>query len=242
MKVIPVLDILDGKVVHGIQGKRESYKPIVSQIVKTADPIEVVQVFEQKFGFTRFYVADLNAIQKKGNNYEVLRGLKKSFPHLFFIVDFGVRNLSDILSAGKDLVDIFILGTETIESLAELDKILKYMSSQKIIISLDLKNGHLLHVPRGFEENISNFLQIFMAKKIAEILVIDLARVGSNAGPIYPEARQIRLKYHGNVILGGGVRNASDLELLQKEGYNGVLIATALYAGKLLPQEIAPHV
>ncbi len=241
MKVIPVLDILNGKVVHGIQGRRETYKPIVSQLVKTADPLDVVRAFEQKFGFTRFYVADLNAIQRTGDNHEVLRKLKQRFPKFSFMTDIGVRNLSDIIKAGNYLVDTFILGTETLESLEELDKILRNMDATKILLSLDLKNGHLLHVPLGFQESIGNFLQTFMAKKITEILVIDLARVGSYKGPIYPEAAQIRSEYRGNIILGGGVRNASDLEMLQKEGFNGVLIASALHAGKLSPQEIAPY-
>ncbi len=80
-----------------------------------------------------------------------------------------------------------------------------------------------------------------MMRNIPEILVIDLSRVGSSAGPIYPEALQIRSEYRGNILLGGGVRNASDLAMLQKKGFNGVLIATALHAGKLSPQEIAHY-
>ncbi len=242
MIVIPVLDILNGKVVHGIQGRRDTYKPIVSQLVNTADPLDVVQVFGQEFGFKRFYVADLNAIQKSGNNFEVLRILKQTYPRSSFMADIGVSTLSDIVNAGKDIADTFILGTETLASLVELDRILSKIGDTKIILSLDLKNGHLLHVPLGFQENISNFLQTFMMNRISEILVIDLARVGSYAGPIYPEAMQIRSEYRGNIILGGGVRNESDLEILQKEGFNGVLIATALHAGKLSPREIAPYV
>ncbi len=241
MKVIPVLDILDGQVVHGIQGKRESYKPIVSKLVSTADPLDVVQVFGQKFGFMRFYIADLNAIQRIGDNYKILRRIKEKFPRFSFMADIGVRNLTDIINARKDLVDTFILGTETLESVEELDNILKNIGASKILLSLDLKNGHLLHVPFGFQGSIGNFLEIFMIRKIPEILVIDLAKVGTSAGPIYPEALQIRSEYQGNIILGGGVRNARDLELLQKKDFNGVLIATALHSGKLTPQEIAPY-
>ncbi len=241
MKVIPVLDILDGQVVHGIQGKRESYKPIVSQLVSTADPLDVVQVFGQNFGFTRFYVADLNAIQRIGDNYKILRRIKEKFPKFSFMADIGIRNLTDIINARKDLADTFILGTETLESAVELDNILKNMGASKILPSLDLKNGQLLHVPLGFQGSISNFLEIFMIRKIPEILVIDLAKVGSSAGPIYPEALMIRSKFRGSIVLGGGVRNARDLVLLQKHSFNGVLIATALHTGKLSPKEIAPY-
>jgi phosphoribosylformimino-5-aminoimidazole carboxamide ribotide isomerase len=241
MKVIPVLDLLDGHVVHGIQGRRESYKPIISQIVNTSDPLDVVQAFAQKFGFTKFYVADLDAIQGMGNNYDALQKFKKKFPSFTFIADIGVRMLVDITNAGQNLVDKFILGMETLDSLAELDKIVASLGHSKILVSLDLKNGHPLHVPFGFQEKISNFLQIFMTRGIEEILVIDLARVGSDAGPIYPVAKQIRSEFRGNIILGGGVRNASDLVMLQNEGFNGVLIASALHAGKLSPQEIAPY-
>jgi len=241
MKVIPVLDLLNGQVVHGIQGRRNLYKPITSQVVKTSDPLEVVQQFGHIFGFKRFYIADLNAIQRVGDNYHIIQQLKEKFPTCSFMIDVGVRNVSDIMIPSINSIDTLVLGTETLKSLAELDKILQAWEPSKIIISLDLKSGRLLHVPTGFQDEISSFLQTFMTQRISEIIVIDLAKVGSRTGPLYRELEQIRLEFQGNIIVGGGVRNAADLEDLQRCGFNGALVATALHSGKLSPQEIVPY-
>ena len=65
MKVIPVLDLLNGCVVHGIAGMRSSYRPIEnSAITNSIVPIDVVRSFEKKFGFKSFYMADLDLIQQ----------------------------------------------------------------------------------------------------------------------------------------------------------------------------------
>ena len=50
-RVIPVIDILNGAVVHAVRGKRSEYKPIESVICKSAEPLEVAKAFKN-LGFT----------------------------------------------------------------------------------------------------------------------------------------------------------------------------------------------
>src|SRR5271157_3276995 len=169
MLIFPVLDLLRGQVVHGRQGNRASYKPIKSTFCESADPIDVVKAFTENFDLHQFYVADLDAIQKMGNNFAILRKLKANFPSNSFMTDIGVQNLGDILGAGLDLTDEFILGTETLASLAALDEILAKLPESKFIISLDLKNGQLLHVPLDFDDSLERVLALFTYREINTI-------------------------------------------------------------------------
>ena len=65
MEIIPVLDLYKGLVVRGIGGERNEYKPIKNSIITTsAYPLNVTTNFQKKLGLSRFYIADLDAIQR----------------------------------------------------------------------------------------------------------------------------------------------------------------------------------
>lgn len=241
MKILPVLDLLHGQVVHGQQGKRELYQPIRSVFCENANPLEVIEAFGNFFSLHEFYIADLNAIQRQGNNFGIIAQFNSVFPENIFLADIGVRNISDISVAGLDLVDNFIIGTETLESLVALDEILRYLPSNQVVISLDLRNEVLWHVPEGFSNSIPEMLQMFSTWKITSIFVIDISKVGARTGPCYPELERIRANYDGTLIVGGGVRDARDLASLEEKGFDGALIATAFHTGTLSPADILPY-
>lgn len=45
MRIIPMIDLLDGKIVHTQTGKREKYEPIESSIAKSARSFSVASAF-----------------------------------------------------------------------------------------------------------------------------------------------------------------------------------------------------
>ena len=61
--ILPVLDLMHGQIVRGIAGRRDAYRPIVSRLTDSAEPLAVARAFRSHFGFTEFYLADLDAIQ-----------------------------------------------------------------------------------------------------------------------------------------------------------------------------------
>src|SRR5207248_953553 len=63
MRVIPVLDLMNGVVVRGVAGRRSEYRPLVSRLTMSCAPEDVVAALQTHFGFTEYYVADLDAIQ-----------------------------------------------------------------------------------------------------------------------------------------------------------------------------------
>ena len=68
LKVIPVIDILDGLVVHAIRGRRQEYQPLKSSLCNSVDPIEVAKAFKT-LGFNELYIADLDGITKRQDKF-----------------------------------------------------------------------------------------------------------------------------------------------------------------------------
>ena len=91
MKVIPVIDILNGIVVHAVRGKRSEYKPLESILFKSVEPVEVAKAFKT-LGFSELYVADLDAIIDCSTNFEVFKHMAEE-TGLHLMVDAGVTNI-----------------------------------------------------------------------------------------------------------------------------------------------------
>ena len=91
MKVIPVLDILNGKVVHAVKGRRQDYQPLQSTLCNSTQPLEVAKAF-QTIGFSELYIADLDAITKAQANFQVLKDIADE-TGLKLMVDAGVTDL-----------------------------------------------------------------------------------------------------------------------------------------------------
>ena len=70
MRLIPVMDLLDGRVVQAIKGEREQYKPVKSVLCDTSEPVDVARAFRDQLGLSEIYIADLDAIMGRGSHRE----------------------------------------------------------------------------------------------------------------------------------------------------------------------------
>lgn len=233
MRIIPVMDMLNGKVVHAIKGKRSEYQPLRSVLVNSPDPLAVATAFET-LGFKELYVADLDAIMKKGENISILEQIAIE-TRLKLLVDAGVEDLREVAQLLKCNVSNVIIGTETLSNLTFLEDILNIYGKEKIIVSLDLKNRKVL----SKSENLKSRSAMAVASKIEEmgfdkIIFLDLARVGSGEGVDLDLLNEMGSSLRSKLLVGGGVRDLTDLLKLKNLGVNGVLIATALLLAKLV--------
>jgi phosphoribosylformimino-5-aminoimidazole carboxamide ribotide isomerase len=75
---------------------------------------------------------------------------------------------------------------------------------------------------------------------LREAIVLDLARVGSGAGPDVVPIAEIHAAFPDlQLIAGGGVRDVGDLRALGAAGAAAALVATALHTGVIGPRELA---
>lgn len=232
MRIVPVIDILNGTAVHAVRGKRAEYQPLESCLCDSSNPLVVARAFES-YGFEEIYVADLDAILGKGSNRQVIEQIAKQTV-LSLMVDAGVSDLNSSLRLLDIDVGKVILGTETLLNLKVVKEIIDCLGSSKIVVSLDLKAGKLL----SKSEAASAMTPIQLASAleamgICELIVLDLTRVGSGEGVDIDLLKQMRKKLKVRLLVGGGVRSIEDLVALKRVGVDGVLLATALHSGKI---------
>lgn len=237
MKVIPVIDILNKVVVHAVKGKRNEYKPIQSILCKSVEPLEVAKTF-RILGFDELYVADLDAIVSCSTNFRPFNSIVEQ-TDLKLIVDAGVTSIE----RGQKLIDSkvskLVIGTETLQKKSFVDDAVRLFGSNRVIVSLDLKGGKLL-VKIGFDGCIDPICLLQGVKKmgVSQVIVLDLARVGSGEGVNLDFIKKVIAEVSVDVYVGGGVRDIQDLVDLRDLGVSGTLVATALHAGKISIYEL----
>ena len=237
MKIIPVIDILNGIVVHAVRGKRREYQPLQSSLCNSVQPLEVAKTFKA-LGFSELYIADLDAIAGSSVNFQVFMRITKE-TELKLIVDAGISELETaekLLDCGVSKV---IIGTETLQSKSFVDEAVKLFGSERVIISLDLMSKKVL-VRSGFDgsKNPMRLLHEFKEMGVSRVIVLDLARVGSDEGVNDDFLKKVLKAAAMDVYVGGGVRDLEDLIKLKDLGVSGVLVATALHSGKISIKEL----
>jgi HisA/HisF family protein len=214
VRVVPVIDLKGGTAVHAVRGERERYRPV-------GDPLSLAR----RFGLEELYVADLDAITGVGNNDAVIRALARE-GHV--MVDAGVsepERAQALLQLGVHRV---VVGTETLADADALDRLLP-----EAVLSVDLRDGRTLAPdPRLTGLPAIDAVALLHRPGLREVIVLDLARVGSGAGPDVAAIAEIHAAFPDlELLAGGGVRDAADLRALADAGAAGALVATALHRG-----------
>jgi phosphoribosylformimino-5-aminoimidazole carboxamide ribotide isomerase len=237
MEIIPVMDILNGIAVHAVKGERKNYKPIESVLCQSFDPLEIAKSFKD-LDLKQLYIADLDSILRKGNNYQTIEKISKS-TGLKLIVDAGISDMNSAEEIFTHKISDLIVGTETLTNLDFVKECIKKFGSGKIILSLDIKNGKVLS---SFQEIVmkdpTEIALTFEKLGIKKMIVLDLTRVGSEAGINWPILDKILDVVNMQIIAGGGVRDFSDIIELKEKGIYAVLIATALHNGSITKEDI----
>lgn len=208
-----VIDLKDGTAVHAVRGERERYRPI-------GDPLALAR----RFGLEELYVADLDAIAGGGVQSKTIASLARTAR---VMVDAGVRE-PERAQALLDLgVHRVIVGTETLTDAGALDDL------PDAVLSVDLRDGRTLsRDPRL--AGLPALDAVTLLNPLREVIVLDLARVGTSAGPDVALIAELHAAFPDLVLLaGGGVRDAADLRALADAGAAGALVATALHRGAL---------
>jgi phosphoribosylformimino-5-aminoimidazole carboxamide ribotide isomerase len=238
VRIVPVIDLQGGVVVRGVAGRREEYRPIVSQLVSEPTPRAIAKAFSHQFGFRETYVADLDAIA--GQPPDCASYGEVASCGLSPWIDAGVTSAVD---AQKLLAQpgSVIVGLESLASLDELATIVAQCGRERIIFSLDLKSGQTnTRIERWRAASADSIAAKVIAQGIERIIVLDLADVGTGGGTRTLElVRRLRAAHpHLEITAGGGVRSRDDLLALAAAGCDAALVASALHDGRLTPDDV----
>jgi len=218
MQIIPVIDIRKGAVMRACAGDRDNYRPVASPLATTSAPADVVAGFLKLFPFEKIYIADLDAIQGRGDNCGDIIALTERFPALRFMVDAGAKSGEWRGVAGVEC----IVGSETLHDWASM-RIAR--DDPDVILSLDFRDDVFIG-----PDSLLDCAELWPR----QIIVMTLARVGARAGPdVERLAKIVERAGERRVYAAGGVRDAEDLARLEAIGAAGALVATALHDGAL---------
>jgi phosphoribosylformimino-5-aminoimidazole carboxamide ribotide isomerase len=237
MRVVGVIDLKDGTAVHAVRGERERYRPVRSVVTgDDGDALSLARGFRSVLGLGELYVADLDAITGAGDNRSVIAALAREARVL---VDAGVsepRRARELLDLGVHRV---VVGTETLPGPDAWDALLGIGS---LVLSVDLRDGRLLS-PDPSLRGLSalDAVNRLYREALRELIVLDLARVGSGAGLDIELIAELHAAFPDiELLAGGGVRDAADLRALAGAGAAGALVATAHHTGVIGPRELPP--
>jgi len=232
MKLIPVIDILNGLAVHAVRGKRKEYQPLKSILCDSADPLDVASAFKA-LGFTELYVADLDSILGRGTSLPIIEKIAEK-TQLKIMVDAGISDILKAQEAFRGKASKIIVGTETLQNLSFVKDAVELFGSERVVVSLDLMNGKVLSKSEKAKSmSVLALAREFQAMGVTEIIVLDLAKVGSSEGIDLPQVKKLAGVPQLRVFVGGGVRDINELTLLKNVGVQGVLLATALHTGEI---------
>jgi phosphoribosylformimino-5-aminoimidazole carboxamide ribotide isomerase len=225
MQIIPVIDLKAGEVVRAFRGERTAYAPIVSPLAISSAPQDIVAGLLRLHAFPAIYVADLDAIEGRGGHEATIRNLVRAFPDVRFWVDDGAADAAR-LAALRTLGVEAVIGSES----SKEDAVAALASDPDAILSLDFRGERFLG-PAALLEDARLWPR--------RIIAMTLSRVGAFEGPdVDLLARLARKAEARSLFAAGGVRDARDLEALDRAGAAGALVASALHDGRLSPNDL----
>lgn len=229
MEIIPVIDLLHGKVVRAQRGERSRYLPIRTSLCNSSEPTDIAEALLGLYPFKKLYIADLDAILGSGNNAKAIKHLKERHPTIEFWVDCGIRTPEQWASYANPTIRC-IIGSEVQNTLDRYQALSEALEASTPILSLDFSRHGFMGPPAlQNPQHWSNTL-----------ICMTLGKVGSYEGPDFERLNEV-LTQAGkrSVFAAGGIRNAEDLHQLQTIGVAGALIASTLHDGRLSASEIA---
>ena len=224
MEIIPVIDLLQGQVVRAERGERSRYRPIVSRLCDSCEPLAITRALLELYPFATLYIADLDAIQGRGDNAKIVEQLRRAFPQLTVWLDAGIRTPED-WPFPHDAGIRCVIGSESLLEATEYTHLAEQLAANAPLLSLDFNANGLIGPPAliqrpGLWPN--------------DLICMTLVKVGSYAGPDMDRLSALRTTSpHTRVYAAGGIRNMTDLEHLRNAGISGALVASALHDGRI---------
>ena len=228
MKIIPAIDIIDGKCVRLSKGDYDTKK------IYHENPLDIAQEFEAN-GIRYLHVVDLDGAKAK--TIKNLKTLEILAAETALIIDFGGgiktrQDLENAFSAGANQITIGSIAVENPEICAEW---LEEFGAEKLILGADCLNRKVKISGWLTESNLDvlDFIQDYQKKGIQSVICTDISKDGMLQGPSFELYKEILDQTEIDLIASGGISSIEDVEELKNIGCAGAIIGKALYEGKI---------
>ncbi len=234
MKIIPAIDLIDGKCVRLSQGDYDTKK------VYNENPLDVALEFED-LGITRLHMVDLDGA--KAGQVINLKVLETIASKTSLKIDFGGgiksdQSITDVFNAGAIMASI---GSVAVKNPELFESWLLAYGGDKIYLGADVKDEKIFVSGwlEGTDQNIFDFLKHWQSKGLKHYFCTDIAKDGLLQGPsveLYQKLIQEFPKL--NLTASGGIASAEDLDKLAEIGCDGAITGKAIYEKRISLEEL----
>lgn len=234
MRIIPAIDIIEGKCVRlaqGDYGRKTSYN---------GSPLEIAKSYEDA-GVEYLHLVDLDGAKAaRIINYKVLEELCNSTS---LKIDFGggVKSNEDIRVAFESGANQITAGSIAVKSPQIVQEWINKYDSEKIILGADSKDGKI--ATHGWlemsDDTVNEFIAQWITKGLRYCIATDIEKDGMMSGPSLDLYKQL-IQQNGELklIASGGVSSIADIEQLASIGCEGAIVGKALLDGTIALAEL----
>lgn len=233
MRIIPAIDIIDGKCVRLTKGDYGTQK------VYHDDPLEVAKEFES-FGIQYLHLVDLDgAKSNRIINYNII---SKIATKTKLKIDFGggLKSEEDIRIAFESGASQITGGSIAVKNRDLFITWLSRYGAEKIILGADCLNRKI--ATQGWLENsevdVINFINDYQQHGVKYVICTDISKDGMLQGTSNELYQEILKNARINLIASGGVSSLNDLLELKNIGCDGAIVGKAIYEGKIKLNEL----
>jgi phosphoribosylformimino-5-aminoimidazole carboxamide ribotide isomerase len=234
MRIIPAIDIIEGKCVRLTRGDFNSKK------IYNEDPLEVAREMQDN-GIKYLHLVDLDgARDKKISNLRILEKIA-NFTDLSIDFGGGIRTTDDLKSVFNAGAWQLSLGSIAVSDKPLFMSWLMEFGHDRIILGADC---HGRKVSSGAwteksDNDIITFISEYHSEGVKYTICTDIDKDGMLQGPSTALYKEILSTTKINLIASGGITSINDLDDLGEIGCEGAIIGKALYEGKITLKELA---
>jgi phosphoribosylformimino-5-aminoimidazole carboxamide ribotide isomerase len=226
MKVIPAIDLMDGKVVRLVKGDPDN-KTIYSD-----DPVDVAGRWVSE-GADMLHVVDLDATLQTGTNNRKMIYKIAASTQIPLQAAGGIRSVEIINEMLKN-VDKIVLGTIAFQEPSLIKEMIK-KKKERIVIAIDHLDRTVM--VNGWKErtdsSLQNAINDFRSEGISEFLLTSIEKDGTLSGPDIATLCYAAAFPGVRIIASGGVTSLEDIIRARAAGCSSIILGKALYDRRL---------
>jgi phosphoribosylformimino-5-aminoimidazole carboxamide ribotide isomerase len=238
MRIIPAIDIIDGKCVRLSKGDYDTKK------IYNENPLEVAKSFEAH-GIQYLHLVDLDgAKSSRIINHKVLELLASKTS---MKIDFGggLKSDADLKIAFESGANQITGGSIAVKNPALFQQWIAQYGADKIILGADANNEKV--AISGWleesQEDLIPFIQGYQTSGIQYVICTDIAKDGMLEGPSFELYQKILTQVPKlKLIASGGISAFDELPKLGEMGCEGTIIGKAIYENKISLKQLENYI
>jgi len=244
MRIIPAIDIIDGKCVRLSKGDYDTKK------IYNENPLEVAKSFEAH-GIEYLHLVDLDgAKSSRIVNYKVLEQIA-SKTNLKIDFGGGLKSDADLKIAFESGANQITGGSIAIKQPEVFKSWIQQYGAEKIILGADAMNEKVA-ISGWLEESkeeVIPFIQNYQKEGIQYVICTDISKDGMLEGPSFELYQRIldsdlsnRAESRLKLIASGGISTFDELPKLAELGCEGTIIGKAIYEGRITLKQLENYI